>query len=123
MATVLPATDPRTLEGLRARRETICAIAAAHYASNLRVTGSVARGEATIESDIDLIVDIDRDHHLGFDYFGNLENLLTALAKELGCHVDVIDARTLRYYLDEAGALTDYKKHVARLILRDAVSL
>jgi len=39
--------------------EEILRIAAQHGASNVRVFGSVARGEATDESDIDLLVDQD----------------------------------------------------------------
>jgi len=45
-----------TLDDLRARREDILALAAHHRASNVRVFGSVARGDATPESDIDLLV-------------------------------------------------------------------
>lgn len=38
-------------------RETLIRIAARHYASNIRVFGSVARGEDGPDSDIDLLVD------------------------------------------------------------------
>jgi predicted nucleotidyltransferase len=48
-----------TLETLRARRDEILFIAAAHGASNVRVFGSVARGEDDAESDLDLLVDFD----------------------------------------------------------------
>jgi uncharacterized protein len=39
------------------RREQILAIADRHGAYNVRVFGSVARGEATINSDIDFLID------------------------------------------------------------------
>jgi predicted nucleotidyltransferase len=46
-----------TLDTLRAeRREAILRLAARHGAHNLRVFGSVARGEANESSDLDLLV-------------------------------------------------------------------
>ena len=48
---------PPGLEELRARREEILVVAARRGASNIRVFGSVARGEAGADSDLDLIVD------------------------------------------------------------------
>lgn len=41
-------------------RDEVLAVAARHRASNVRVFGSVARGEDTEASDIDLLVEIDR---------------------------------------------------------------
>ena len=52
---------PPTLTELRARRAEILQIAAEHGAFNVRVFGSVARGEATPESDVDLLVDFRPD--------------------------------------------------------------
>src|SRR5207237_9503998 len=49
------------MEELRRRRHEILAIASAHGASNVRVFGSVARGEQDDDSDLDLIVDMDED--------------------------------------------------------------
>ncbi len=46
-------------ELLCCERSQILAIAQKHGAYNVRVFGSVARGEATQESDIDLLVDYD----------------------------------------------------------------
>jgi uncharacterized protein len=46
---------------VREKREEILAIARKHGAFNVRVFGSVARGEADEESDIDLLVDLDAD--------------------------------------------------------------
>lgn len=50
---------PPSLEELRARREEILALGERYGAHNVRVFGSVARGEADPESDIDLLVDFD----------------------------------------------------------------
>lgn len=44
---------------LSTRRQEILALAARHGASNVRVFGSVARGEAGPASDIDLLVDLE----------------------------------------------------------------
>ncbi len=45
-------------ELLKAKRLEILQIAALHGASNLRIFGSVARGESGPESDIDILVDL-----------------------------------------------------------------
>lgn len=45
------------LDKLREQREQILQIAASHGAFNVRVFGSVARGEADEQSDIDFLVD------------------------------------------------------------------
>lgn len=47
-----------TLESLAAQKAQILQIAKRHGASNLAVFGSVARGEATAESDLDLLIDV-----------------------------------------------------------------
>ena len=49
---------------LHARRKEILAAAARHGASNLRVYGSVARGEARPASDIDVLVDMEKGRSL-----------------------------------------------------------
>lgn len=46
-------------ELLEEKREEILSIAAKHGAYNIRLFGSVARGEETEESDIDFLVDYD----------------------------------------------------------------
>jgi predicted nucleotidyltransferase len=59
-------------------REEILAVAARHGASNVRVFGSVARGEADDRSDIDFLVDLEHGRSL-FDLAGllvDLEDLL-----------------------------------------------
>lgn len=44
---------------LKEKREDILAVAAQHGAFNIRVFGSVSRGEETEDSDIDLLIDYD----------------------------------------------------------------
>lgn len=84
-----------TLEALRARRDEVLRIAAAHGAYNVRVFGSVARGEADASSDVDVLVDVSMDSG-GFAYFGQLEDLRRALTDLLGHDVDVVDSGGLR---------------------------
>ena len=47
------------LKQLLQQREKISAIAVRHGAYNVRIFGSVARGEATSTSDIDFLIDYD----------------------------------------------------------------
>jgi len=47
------------LDTLREKREEILQVAAQHGAFNVRVFGSVIRGEETPESDIDFLIDYD----------------------------------------------------------------
>jgi predicted nucleotidyltransferase len=73
------------LERLRTRRTEILACAADHGARNIRVFGSVARGEAGTTSDVDLLVEMQPGRNL-LDLVGfqqDLEDLL-------GTHVDVL---------------------------------
>jgi predicted nucleotidyltransferase/DNA-binding XRE family transcriptional regulator len=83
-----------TLDRLRGLRADILRIAEASGVSNVRVFGSVARGEADARSDVDLLVDVE-ESLTGFDYFGRLGELEEALSDLLGRKVDVTDARSL----------------------------
>lgn len=47
-----------TLDVLRGKQADIKSIAAKHGAGNVRVFGSVTRGEARPDSDVDLLIDI-----------------------------------------------------------------
>lgn len=55
---------PLTLEELRGHRVEIEEISARHGVTNIRVFGSVARGEADVQSDLDLLVDVLPGHGL-----------------------------------------------------------
>jgi predicted nucleotidyltransferase len=81
------ATAP-TLAQLAARRAEILKLAAARRAHNVRVFGSVARGEADERSDIDFLVDLEPDATL-FD----LSGLILDLEEALGRKVNVIEIR------------------------------
>ena len=78
-------------ETLRERRDEIRQIAAKHGAHNVRVFGSVARGEADSKSDIDLLVDMEPGRSLL-----DLGGLLMDLQELLGCKVDVVTEKGLR---------------------------
>ncbi len=73
------------------KRETILQIARRHGTSNVRVFGSVSRGEATADSDVDFLVDLEQGRSL-FDLGG----LLMDLQEFLGCRVDVVTEKGLR---------------------------
>ncbi len=83
-------------ELLREKREDILRIASKRGASNVRVFGSVARGEADSKSDIDLLVDLEPGRSL-FDLGG----LLMDLQDLLGYKVDVVTERGLRERIRE----------------------
>ena len=78
-------------ELVRVRREDILRIAARYGASNVRIFGSVARGNTDEQSDIDFLVDMEAGRSL-FDLGG----LLTDLENLLGCSVDVVTEKGLR---------------------------
>lgn len=84
-----------TVADLRERREDILRIARAHRARNVRIFGSVARGEADASSDVDVLVDLP-DDVTGLAYFGLLEDLRRAISDALGRDVDVVDSAGLR---------------------------
>ena len=87
---------PRTPLGRRLveHREAVVNAASRRHASNVRVFGSVARGEDGADSDIDLLVDIDPSV-TAFD----LLELGCDLEDELHVHVDVGTPSSLRPFL------------------------
>ncbi len=76
---------------LHERRQRIVEVAADHHASNVRVFGSVARGEETDRSDVDLLVDMEPGRSL-LDQV----RLRRALSQLLGVEVDVVATGGLR---------------------------
>lgn len=76
-----------TLDVVRAKREEILSAARRRRASRVRVFGSVARGEARSDSDIDFLVDFDADASL-LDQVG----LIHDLRELLGIAVDVVSS-------------------------------
>ena len=95
-----------TLEELRhTSRDEIIRLAADCGAGNVRVFGSLARGQADSRSDIDLLVDLEPGRSLL-----DLAKLQRKLEQLLTVRVDVVSARGLR-------------DRVRETILRDALPL
>jgi len=94
-ATDAPTTP--TLEDLRRRRRLILRLATLSRLEGVRITGSVARGDATADSDIDLIVDPQPGASLL-----DLAQFADDLEQLLGRPVDVLSARTLDPVTDAA---------------------
>lgn len=80
-------------ELLKEKREEILRIAQKHGARNVRLFGSVVRGEATDDSDIDLLVEADDETSPWFP-----AGLIEDLEQELGRPVDVVTEDSL-YWL------------------------
>lgn len=78
-------------ELLSEKREEILRVAARRGASNIRVFGSVARGEAREDSDVDLLVDLEEGRSI-LDHAG----LMVDLQDLLGRRVDVATPDALR---------------------------
>ncbi|HUU15046.1 MAG TPA: nucleotidyltransferase family protein [Terriglobia bacterium] len=79
---------------LRGKREEILRIAAKHGAYNVRVFGSVARGDARANSDVDLLVDVGPNRTPFFP-----GGLIADLQDLLGRRVEVVTERGLHWYL------------------------
>lgn len=90
---MMPQT-PATLDGLRERRHEIFGCATSHGARNVRVFGSIARGEMSGESDIDLLVEMESGRSLR-----DLVGLRQGLSDLLGGNVDVLSDRGLSPHL------------------------
>jgi uncharacterized protein len=90
---------------LKDERKEILRIAASHGAQNVRVFGSLARGEAGPDSDIDILVELDHGRSL-LDIIAikqDLEDLM-------GCDVDVVTEAAISPYIREQ-------------VLKEAISL
>jgi predicted nucleotidyltransferase len=90
---------------LKNQREEILRIATAHGARNIRVFGSVSRGEAGPQSDVDILVKLEPGRSL-LDVVAikqDLEDLL-------GCEVDVVTEESISPYIRDQ-------------VLKEAVSL
>ncbi len=94
------------LNELRAKRATIRALGRQYGASNIRVFGSVARGEEGVQSDVDFLVDFPR----GYDLFIQRLPLIDALASLLQRPVEVIPEHEL-------------SRHIRHQVLDEAIEL
>jgi predicted nucleotidyltransferase len=90
---------------IREHRDEILRVAGLHGAGNVLIFGSVARGEDTPESDVDLLVDITGDTTPWFP-----GGLVADLEQLLGQRVQVVIRRSLSPLIREA-------------VLREAVPL
>jgi predicted nucleotidyltransferase len=81
-------------EILKEKREEILKTARRHGARNVRVFGSVARGEAGPESDVDLLVEVAPDHTPFFP-----GGLIADLEELLGKKVQVVTQEGLHWYI------------------------
>jgi predicted nucleotidyltransferase len=90
---------------VKQKRAEILRIATKHGASNVRIFGSVARGEARFDSDVDVLVDLEPGRSL-LDHVA----LQLELEELLGCRVDVVTERGL-------------KPGIRERVLQDAVAL
>jgi len=77
---------PITLVDLRAKRDDIIRLAEQRGAYNVRVFGSVARGESSPDSDVDLLISVNK----GVDMF-TLVGLWLDLKEFLGCDVSLVE--------------------------------
>ncbi len=79
---------------IREKRADILKIAAMHGARNVRLFGSVARGESKSSSDVDLLIDLAPDRSL-LDLSGMLLDLQDLLHRK----VDVVTQNGLHWYI------------------------
>ena len=91
---------------LHEKREEILKISSKHGAYNVRIFGSVARGDDTKDSDIDFLIDYDLNKISPWFPGG----LLMDLQDLLGCKVDIVTEKGLSKFiknrvLDEAKPL------------------
>ena len=88
------ATTCVTVTALRSRRTEILDLARKHGARNVRIFGSVARGDAGPDSDVDILVELEPGRSL-LDHAA----LMLDLSDLLGCKVDVVSDRALHWYI------------------------
>lgn len=83
-------------EILESKREEILLLAARHGARNVRIFGSVARGEAAPASDVDFLVELEEGRSL-LDHVALLQDLEDILCRR----VDVVNEKALHWYIRE----------------------
>jgi uncharacterized protein len=80
-----------SLESISSRRVDILELAAKHGAKQIRIFGSVARGEADENSDVDFLVEMEPGRSLM-----DMGGLLMDLRDLLGREVDVVSVKGLK---------------------------
>ena len=100
-----PASSPPTAELLSRNRRRILRLARACGITNVRVFGSVARGDAGSESDVDLLVDLEPERTL-LDVVAFSENLAGMLGVKVDAATpDMLKSRVRRAALADARPL------------------
>lgn len=79
---------------LNEKRDDIRTIASKHGAYNIRIFGSVVRGEAGPDSDIDFLIDVGPTTSSWFP-----AGLILDLEEILGRHVEIVTAKALNPYI------------------------
>ena len=79
---------------IQKEREEIIRLSTLRGAKNIRVFGSVARGEESEDSDIDILVELEKGRSLL-----DLSGLLMDLQQLLGRKVDVVTEKSLHWYI------------------------
>jgi predicted nucleotidyltransferase len=82
------------LQAVQQKRQEILAVTRVHGLLNVRIFGSIVRGEDTPQSDIDFLVDLEEGRTL-LDMGG----ALIKLQELLGRKVDIVTERGLHWYL------------------------
>ena len=82
------------IDEIKKRKKEILALAAKYGASDIRVFGSVARGEAGADSDVDFLVSLEQGRSL-FDLGGLLMDLQSLLHRK----VDIVTEKGLHWYI------------------------
>lgn len=93
------------LEKIKAHRQEILDIAKKYGASNIRIFGSVARGEAGPDSDYDFLIELEPSRS-AFEIGG----LLMDLQDLLGAKVDIVTDKGLN-------------KHIREKVLKEAIAV
>lgn len=93
------------LDQLKQKREAIIQVGHKHGANNIRIFGSVARGETTPDSDVDFLIDKQPETSAWFP-----AGLIVELEEMLGRRVEVVTEKALN-------------RHLREHVLREAVPL
>lgn len=83
-----------TLDLLKSRREEILALARKYGVTDVRVFGSVARGDEKKGSDIDFLIDMERDRSL-FDLIGFQQDMEEIFKRKC----DVVSRNGLHWFI------------------------